>query len=115
MGHGKGALEAAENVIELRRLLATEYPLLHKLDLATSLNAFSRRLLDLVRKEVSLSAAEEAIGMYERVLMEHPFDKTVKKSFNSLSVHISGLRPCGDTERHGVAEQWMGSSGYDNR
>ena len=114
MGGSEDALEAAKSAVELRRLFATEYPLLYMSDLATSLDALSRPLFDLERKEVSLSAAEETIGMYEQVWMERPFDKMVK-SFDPLSVHISGLGPCEDVERHDVAEQWMDSFGSDNR
>ena len=115
MGGSEDVLESAKSAVELRRLFATEYPLLYKSGLATSLDALSLLLFYLGRKEVPLSAAEETIGMYEQVLMERPFNKTVKKSFDSLSVHISGLDPCEDVERHGVAEQWMDLFGSDNR
>ena len=115
IGRGDDALAAVESAVELRRLLASEYPPLYTSDLATSLDALSRRLFDLGRKEASLPTAAEAIGMYEQVLTERPFDKTVKKSFDSLSIYISGLRPCEDVERHDVAEQSMDLPVSDDR
>ena len=39
----------------------------------------------------------------------------LKKSFDSLSIHLSGLRSCGDAERHGVAEQSMDLPVSDDR
>ena len=89
--------------------------MLYKADLATSLDVLSRRLFDFERKELSLSVAEEAMGMYEQVLAERPFDGAIKKSFNSLSNRIRVLRPHEDVERHDAAEQTITSSEHDDR
>lgn len=71
-GDHKGALEAIQKAVEIRRRLADENPSRFEPDLATSLNNLSTCLAASGEKKSALKVSKEAVGIYRSLAEENP-------------------------------------------
>ena len=93
LGRREEALKAAEEAVELGRVLAEAAPDIFVPDLALSLNNLANMLGALGRREEALKAAEEALGLRRALAEAAPdiFIPDLAVSLNNLAVWLSDL------------------------
>jgi tetratricopeptide (TPR) repeat protein len=93
LGEREAALKAAQEAVDIRRVLAAARPDAFTADLAMSLNNLANRLSALGQREAALKAAQEAVDIRRVLAAARPdaFTADLAMSLNNLANRLSAL------------------------